>query len=29
MLAPNVEKLELEEVQGLSGLKAIRVTVLV
>jgi hypothetical protein len=29
MLSPHVEKLELEEVQGLSGLKAIRVTVLV
>lgn len=28
MLAPNVEKLELEEVQGLSGLRAISVTVL-
>jgi hypothetical protein len=28
MLAPVVEKLELEEVQGLSGLRAIRVTVL-
>jgi hypothetical protein len=28
MLAAEVEKLELEEVQGLSGLKAIRVTVL-
>ncbi|HSF46675.1 MAG TPA: hypothetical protein VLA58_11730 [Chitinophagaceae bacterium] len=28
MLEPDVEKLELEEVQGLSGLRAIRVTVI-